>query len=290
LNVSGIERYCAPRSLFEAAELLAAGPATILAGGTDLMPQSRSGKVRFAPLLVNVRHLAELRGIAEMAAVIRIGALTTIAELLDSALVRTRLPLLWSSCDHFASDQIRNAATLGGNLCNASPAGDTLVPLFVLDAQVVLAGREDGTLRERRLPVAEFLVAPGQTRRGSAELATAVEIPVPPAGWVDRYLKFGTRPALDISAIAIGLGGTWRDGVLAEPRVAFGAVAPTPIRAPAAEQALAAGPLDDARIEEAVRAADAAIRPISDVRASDWYRHELVRNLLRRMLHDVRQG
>ncbi len=282
-----IREYAAPRSLAEALRVLASGPATVLAGGTDLMPQSRAGRVRFAPTLLNLQGIAELRGVTRSAGDVEIGALTTITDLLEDPLIRAGAPVLHKACDHFASSQIRNAATLGGNICNASPAGDTLVPLLVLGASVVLASAAPAGIVKRRLPLAQFLVGPGRTARRADELLVAVQAPVPAAGWVDRYVKFGARPALDISAIALAVGGTLRDGRLEDARVAFGAVAPTAIRASTAERVLSEGPLDRARIDRAVDAADAAIRPISDVRASDWYRRELVHNLLRRVLNDV---
>lgn len=282
-----IRDYVAPRSLADALRVLASGPATVLAGGTDLMPQSRAGRVRFAPTLLNVQGIDELRGVARDPGGVQIGALTTITSLLEDPLIRDRAPVLHTACDHFASSQIRNAATLGGNICNASPAGDTLVPLLVLGASVVLASAGPEGIVKRRLPLAEFLVGPGRTARRTDELLVAVQAPLPPAGWVDRYLKFGARPALDISAIALAVGGTLREGRLEDARIAFGAVAPTAIRASEAERVLSEGPLDRARIDRAVEAADATIRPISDVRASDWYRRELVHNLLRRVLNDV---
>ncbi len=286
--MSGIETYAAPRSLDQAVELLRAGNVTILAGGTDLMPQSQIGKLRFRPVLINIRRIPELRGISQTDKTVRIGALATITELLGSELVRTRLNALWQACDHFASDQLRNASTIGGNICNASPAGDTLVPLLALDARVVLASKPNGTVATRTVPLAEFFVGPGKTRRADAELLVAVEIPLPLADFISEFFKFGTRPALDISTISIGIGAIWSDRILRNVRVAFGAVAPTPIRAPATEAALEGKKLDDATIRAAVDAADQEIHPISDVRASDWYRRELVRNILRRMLDHVR--
>jgi xanthine dehydrogenase FAD-binding subunit len=122
--MTAVEAYVAPRSLDEAAELLRAGNVTILAGGTDLMPQSKTGRFRFQPVLMNIQRISELRGISETDGVVHIRALTTVTELLENPLVRTRLNALWQACDHFASDQLRNAATIGGNICNASPAGD----------------------------------------------------------------------------------------------------------------------------------------------------------------------
>lgn len=281
--------YAAPRTLDEAAELMRSGDVTVLAGGTDLMPQTQSGKVKFRSVLMNIQRVAGLRGISESAGSVSIGALTTITELLQSDLVRERLGMLWQACEHFASDQIRNAATLGGNVCNASPAGDTLVPLLALDARVVLASKPDGALAERRVPLSEFFIAPGRTKLGATELLAAVEVPLAPRGFAGEFFKFGTRPGLDISAISIALGGVRDGAALRKVRVAFGAVAPTPIRGPKTEAALEGRALDEAAIGAAIEAAQADIRPITDVRASDWYRRELVGNILRRMLSHVRE-
>ena len=286
--MSEVNNYAAPRSLDEAADILRAGNVTILAGGTDVMPQMKAGKLTLQPTLMNIQRIAELRGIAQAGGVVRIGALTTITEILNSALVRERFNALWQACDHFASDQLRNVATIGGNICNASPAGDTLVPLLALDAKVVLAGKPNGALATRAMPLADFFVGPGRTKRAATELVSAVELPLPPAGSVSEFFKFGTRPALDIAMISIGLGAVLDGKTLRNVRVAFGAVAPTPIRAPQTEAALEGKTLDDAAIEAALAAAARDIHPISDVRASDWYRRELVHNILQRMLVHVR--
>ena len=287
--MQAIEQYKAPASLEEAAGILRAGNVTVLAGGTDLMPQMQAGRLRFQPVVMNVRRVPELKGIAEQGAVLRIGALVTITELLESALVRGRLGMLWQACDHFGSDQIRNAATVGGNLCNASPAGDTLVPLLALNASVVLVAKPNGALQTRRVPLAEFLLGPGRTCRGPAELLAAVEVPLPPAGFAGEFYKHGTRPGLDIAAISIAAGARRDGAVLRDVRVAFGAVAPTPIRAPRTEAALEDRAPDAATLEAAAHAALEEIHPISDVRASDWYRRELIRNMLKRVLTHVCQ-
>lgn len=287
--MQGIEQYKAPTSLEEAAGILRAGNVIVLAGGTDLMPQTQAGRMRFQPVLMNVRRVPELKGIAEQGAAVRIGALVTITELLESALVRERLGILWQACDHFASEQIRNAATVGGNLCNASPAGDTLVPLLALDASVVLVAKPDGALQTRRVPLAQFLLGPGRTCRAPAELLAAVEVPLPPAGFAGEFYKHGTRPGLDIAAISIAAGACREGALLRDVRVAFGAVAPTVIRAPRTEAALEGRPPDAATLEAAAQVALEEVRPISDVRASDWYRRELVRNMLKRVLTHVCQ-
>lgn len=288
--MTNVEQYLAPRSIEEAAEGLRDGNVTIVAGGTDLMPQSKSGKAKLGSGLMNINRIEGLRGIARTASGFHIGALTTITELRDSPDVKTGLRALWQASDHFASDQIRNAATIGGNLCNASPAGDTLVPFLVFGARVVLASKPNGVLKKRAVPVAEFLVGPGKTSRAPSELLTAVEIDAAPPGFISEFFKFGTRPALDISTISIAFGGVLAGERLRDVRVAIGAVAPTAIRAVRVEEALEGKPLNKATIEAAATAADRDIRPISDVRASDWYRRELVHNMLERMLSYVGHG
>jgi len=270
-----VERYFAPKRLEEALEVLRAGDATILAGGTDVMPQSESGKTPLRKTLVNIRRIPELTGIALAKNEVRIGALTTISEMMTHDLVRKHFPILVEAGDHFASEQIRNAGTLGGNVCNASPAGDTLVPLLALDAVVELAAKPNG--------------GPGKTRRQSGELLVAVRIPVPPADHVQRFFKFGTRPALDISAIAIGLAAVKAKGVLSHVRLAYGAVAPVPMRGSRTEAALEGKTLTPEVIEQAAQAAHDEVKPISDVRASDWYRRELMHNIVKRMLTDVQE-
>lgn len=282
-----IEQYFAPASIAEAVRILAAGEVTILASGTDLMPQTQAGRARFARTLMNVRRIPELRGIAAGERGIRIGALTTVTELMESEPIRREIPILAEAGDHFASSQLRNAATLGGNICNASPAGDLLVPLLVLEAEVELAAMGEAALATRAMPLAQFLTGPGKTSRRASELLVAVRVPQPPEGFRARFCKFGTRPALDISAVSIGIGGVRRGRTLAGVRVAFGAVAPTPIRAPRTEAALEGRELTPEAIAAAAEVARAEVRPISDVRASDWYRRELIRNLTRRVLTDV---
>jgi len=288
MTMSTVDRYCAPKTLDEALEMLHAGEVSPFAGGTDLMPQSQAGRVRLAPTLMNLRRIEDLEGIAEADGAVRVGALVTMTQLLDSTLVRERLNILWQACDHFASDQLRNVSTLGGNVCNASPAGDTLVPLLVLDAHVELAAKPNGARVTRSLPLGEFLLAPGRTARTPQELLTAIEIPLPPLAFRGTFFKLGTRPALDISAISIGLGAVRDAGRLHDVRVALGAVAPTAIRAPRTAAALEGRLLDEQSIDAALSAADAEIQPITDVRASDWYRREMLRNMLRRMLEDAR--
>jgi CO/xanthine dehydrogenase FAD-binding subunit len=285
-----IEEYWAPASLATALEHLRGGDVTILAGGTDLMPQSHAGRVSFKRGLLNIQRVEELHCIERTDDGVRIGALVTIAELMQHPLVRTHYASLVDACDHFASDQLRNAATIGGNVCNASPAGDTLVPLLVHDAVAELASKPDGRLETRSVALAEFFVGPGKTVRAPNELLCGVRLPLPAPGFVARYFKFGTRPALDISAIALGIGGVRNGRTLSGARAAYGAVAPVPMRARRTEDAIEGTPLDDAAIARVAAVARDEVRPIDDVRASAWYRRELVFNMTKRMLGDVAQA
>lgn len=288
--MSGVQRYLAPTRLSQAlAALSQPGGATVLAGGTDLMPQTHAGRVRPAPLLLNIRRVPGLAGVTCDGDMLVIGALTTIEDLRGNDDVQRAAPLLAQACARFASAQIRNAATLGGNLCNASPAGDTLTPLLALDAEIELASLADaGAVHTRRVPIADFFAGPGRTRRASDELLTAVRVPVAPVGQVARFEKAGTRIGLDISTISLALAARRdADGTLHGVRIALGAVGPVPLRACAAEALLEGRRADEALAATAAQAAADAATPIDDVRASAWYRRELVRNLTRRTIADV---
>jgi CO/xanthine dehydrogenase FAD-binding subunit len=279
--------YAAPASLGEAAELLRDGNATLLAGGTDLMPQSKAGKAGIRALLLSLRRIPELHGVARDGDALRIGALVTMTGLMESALVREHCPILAEAADHFASDQVRNAATIGGNVCNASPAGDTLAPLLALDAEVELVAKPNGSLAERRVPIGEFFSGPGKTARAPHEIVAALRVPIGAPGRFMRFFKFGARPALDIAAISIGLCARRDAGALRDVRVAFGAVAPVPMRGRATEGALEGRRLTDAVIEAAATAARGEVHPIDDLRATAWYRREMVHNMLKRVLADA---
>jgi CO/xanthine dehydrogenase FAD-binding subunit len=285
-----LKHYFAPTSLDQAVECLKDGDVTILAGGTDLTPQSQAGRVKIKHTLMNIRHIPQLTGITLEGKEIRIGALTTITEIMNHPLVKEHLPVLAEACDHFASDQIRNAGTIGGNICNASPAGDTLIPLLLLDASVELASMPEAKLYRHSMPLSTFFVGPGKTRRSLCELVTCVRIPLPAENHVARFYKLGTRPALDISTISVGVGGTLKDGKLSNVRVAFGAVAPTPTRAAQTEQALEGQKLDAATIEKVATIARDEVHPIDDVRASAWYRKEMIHNITQRILSHVAQA
>lgn len=285
-----IAAYLAPRRLDEALQAMTDGQATVLCGGTDLAPQTESGARHYGVRLLNIRRIEGLDGIAAGGSEVRIGAATTISTIRRSAVLAEVAPVLVEAAEHFASEQIRNAASIGGNLCNASPAGDTIPPLLVLSAAVELACWRDGGVQTRRVPLEAFFVGPGKTVKRAEELLTTVVFQRPAPGFVARFRKSGPRPALEISTVSVALGASVAGGRLHDVRVAMGSVAPTPLRAARVEAALEGQPLDAATIVAAVEASAQDARPIDDVRASAWYRGHLVRVFIEEVLQDVGRG
>jgi CO/xanthine dehydrogenase FAD-binding subunit len=283
-----IRTYLAPRGLDEALQAMADGAATVFCGGTDLAPQTESGARQYTAKLLNIRRIEGLGGIEAQGARIRIGAITTISEIRRNPALAEVAPVLVEAAEHFASDQIRNAASVGGNLCNASPAGDMSPPLLVLGASVELACWRDGAVQTRCVPLDQFFVSPGKTVRLPQELLTAVLFDRPAADFVGRFRKSGPRPALEISTVSVAIGARVADGRLSEVRVAMGSVAPTPLRARHVEAVLEGKPLDAPTIAAAVAATLDDAKPIDDVRASAWYRGHLVRVFVEEVLNDVR--
>jgi len=288
--MTAIEAYAAPTTVKQAVELLAGGNATVFAGGTDLMIQTRVGAKAFDSLLLNLRRITEMRGITRAGGVIRLGALTTVTDVLRDSELQQSVPILPETADRFACGQVRNNATIGGNICNASPAGDMIIPLLLLDADVELARWVEGEVTTRSVRLCDFFVGPGQTEIHTTEILTAVVFPVPAADFVAVFRKFGTRPSMDIAVVSVGVGGTLRCGALSDSRVAFGAVAPVPLRGRETEAAIEGQVLDAATIANAAERSAEEVSPISDVRASAWYRRELIRTLTGRLLQDVAQA
>ncbi|MFQ5792693.1 MAG: FAD binding domain-containing protein [Acidobacteriota bacterium] len=282
-----IERYAVPRSLEEVTQILAEGTATMFAGGTDLLPQTRAGLRPLSPLLVNICRIDALRKLYRHGDTFRIGALTTISEILESRLLKEHAKVLVDTANCFASGQVRNSATLGGNICNASPAGDMIIPLLLLDAEVGLASQTEGELTRRSIPLRDFFLGPGKTRILPSEILTHIQFELPEEGFVAGFKKFGTRPALDIAVASVGIAGTKDNGVMRKTRVAFGAVAPIPLRGTETEAALEGEPLEKETIARVARIAEEEVSPISDVRGSAWYRKQLVRTLTERLLRHV---
>jgi CO/xanthine dehydrogenase FAD-binding subunit len=285
--MSEIENYLAPNNLDEALKVMADGDVTVLCGGTDLALQTDSGLRKYAGTLINIRRIDGLAEIDASDGKIRIGALTTVSEIKEDQMINELAPVLVAAADQFASDQIRNAASLGGNICNASPAGDMIIPLLVLDAAVELACWQDGAVQTRLVPLDEFFTAPGKSVKQDNELLTTIIFNKPAVEFVARFRKSGPRPALEISTVSVGIGGNLENGLFNNVRVALGSVAPTPLRARHVEAALEGNPLDADSIKAAAAGAGEDATPIDDVRGSAWYRDHLVRVFTEEVLNDV---
>ena len=282
-----VENYKVPSSISEAAQLLHQGEATIVAGGTDLTPQTEAGVRQFAATLINIQRIEEMRGISLANGRYRIGGLTTVTEILESEILAADVPVLVEAADHFASPQIRNASTLAGNLCNASPAGDMCIPLLLLDAELELVSWANDSVSLRTVALSDFFTGPGKTVLRADELLTAIEFAQPADGFTATFQKSGPRPALEISTVSMGVAGTLDEGVMTGVRVAIGAVAPVPLRATATEAVLERQSLGKDIIEKAVETVQQEITPIDDVRASAWYRKHLTGVYIRRALSHV---
>jgi len=287
---SAFEEYAAPTSLTAALEAMADGAATCVAGGTDLWVQKDEPGRTVGRRLVNIKHVTELTGIAETSGGIRLGALVTMSQVLDSELLQTKVPLLPATADKFASVQIRNAATVGGNIANASPAADFVIPLLCLDAEVAVASLNNGKVETRTIPIAEIFTGPGRTLLAPGELITGIEFAAPTAGFHAGFAKTGPRPALEIALVSLGFAAYLDAGTIRDVRLALGAVAPTPIRARETEAVLEGKAIDAELIERATDALDKEIKPIDDHRGSAWYRRRLARAYLTQELSNAAAG
>lgn len=271
--------YHEPRTLEQAVGLLkqyGAG-ARLLAGGTDLMVLYNRHKVA-VDHLINLQAVPGLSGIVNGDG-IRIGAMTTHRKIELSELLREQATALPEASRTVGGVQIRNLGTLGGNLCNASPAADTVPALLALNAEVVLTGPEG----ERQLPLDQFVLGPRRTALQPGEILTAVWLPSPAPRTGSAFLKAGRRKAMEISLVCVAAAVTLAaDGTCAEVRIGLGAVAPKGIRAAAAEAVLRGKPLTEENLRAAGRAAAAECSPISDVRGSAEYRRMLVEGMVPR--------
>ncbi len=277
--------FLTPNSLAEALAWLAqrAGDAAPVAGGTNIVPDLRSG--RHAPkALVDLSRLAELKGIRREDGYVVAGGGVTIAELLGSPLVRSSARPLFEAARLFANPLIRNRATLAGNLADASPAADSAPPLLALDAEVELVSQA-GT---RRVSLVEFFTGVRRTVRRTDEILAAVRWPVPEPEAAFGYTKLGLRRADAISVVSAAVCLVPApDGACSRARIALGSVAPVPMRARAAEAFLTGRPLSAETIAEAARMAAGEASPISDLRATSGYRKRVAEVIVRRLLAEA---
>jgi CO/xanthine dehydrogenase FAD-binding subunit len=251
-----------------------------LAGGTDLLVQIKQGK-RLPQHVIDVKGIREIDGMAISENACSIGALTTIRALETDPAVAEKAPLLAQAAAKLGSVQVRHRATVGGNLCNASPSADMAPALLALDAQAIIFGRQG----QRNIELVDFFLGPGVTGLKDGELLARLEIPLTRMRCGSVYYKVSTRNAMDLAfvGVAVLIEVDERDRIV-KARVALGAVAPTPIRVPSAEKGLEGRVLSLDVVRESAALAAKSCNPISDLRASAEYRREMVRALCERGL------
>ena len=279
--------YIKPATLAEASQFLAQhkGESRPFMGGTDTIVRMRDGfwKDKY---LVEVKHFDGMTSIKfDPASGLTIGAATPMNQVSAHPDVRKYYPLLAEAANSVASYQLRNRATIVGNICNASPAGDTTGASIVLEGVLHVHG-VNGIRKEA---LKNFFLGPGKTVLQLGDIVTAINYPIPPKGWAGKYIKLGRNVLSDLSIVGVTVMGypdsTSRSGF--HFRIALASVAPVPFIATAAEAVLADKPLGDAVLDEAAAAAMDACTPIDDVRSSARYRKLMVRNLTRKALAEV---
>jgi len=272
-------RYTAPETLDEASALLAGanGGGRVLAGGTDLLVQMRAGMVS-PGLIVDVKKIGEMTSIVEEGGGWRVGAAVSGAEIGEHEGLNRDWPGVVEAVNLIGSTQIQGRASPGGNLCNASPAADS-VPAMVAAGAVVTVHGPNG---RRELPVEKVCTGPGRTSLAPGEIVVSFKLPKRAAHSADAYLRLIPRTEMDIAVVGCGVNLTMEGGVCKAARVGLGAVAPVVLLVEDAGQALVGSKLDDAALEKAAAACRAACKPIDDKRGTIQYRTKIAGVLLKR--------
>jgi carbon-monoxide dehydrogenase medium subunit len=274
----GSIKYLRPKSLKEAtANLLAYKDARVLAGGTDLILQMERKKVALTHL-IDLSFIPGIDGLEMKEDFLSLGTMISIQDIHESTQVREEFPAIAEAAGNLGCWQVRNRATLGGNLANAAPSAEMAPPLIALGALVKLVG-PDG---DRLLPLENFFKGPGVTDLQPGELLVEVMVPRPPAARKMIYLRHSLRRSMDISLVNMAVCFDDDQNVTQNVRVVLGAVAPTPIRARKTEHLLEGKTLDQELINQAAELAAGECQPITDVRSTADYRREIVKVLVRR--------
>ncbi|MSP81752.1 MAG: xanthine dehydrogenase family protein subunit M [Alphaproteobacteria bacterium] len=273
-------QFEAPETVGAAVKLLAkaSGTTRMLAGGTDVLVQLRSGTVE-PKLIVDLKRIAELGKIAPEKGGFRVGATVPAAAIGENVKVRKMWPGVVEAANLIGSTQIQGRATLAGNLCNGSPAADSVPALIAASAVALIAGPKG----RRKVPVEKIIVGPGKTSLKKGEIVTGIVLPARPARTGDAYLRFIPRSEMDIAVVGVGVCLTLdAKGVCTAARVSLGAVAPTPLLVKAAADALIGTKVDAAALAKMAKAASAACNPIDDKRGTKEFRVKVAGVLARR--------
>ena len=253
----------------------------VIAGGTDIINKLKR-RTETAKYIVDLKGIADLDFIEKDSQGLRIGAVTTLSDILESPLVCELYPIIRDAASVMASPQIRNTATIVGNLCNAVPSADSAPPLIALQAKLKVVSRQ----QERTVPVEEFFTGPGKTVLAPGELVEEIMIPYPRVPGAGSYLKHMLRSEMDLAVVGVGvyLILDAERTTCEEARIVLGAVAPTPIRARKAEDVLKGKILNNDLIETAAQIASDESKPIDDIRGSADYRKNMVGVLTKRAI------
>lgn len=271
--------YHEPTTLEDASRLLTElGEGTfVLAGGTDLFVEIRE-RLRAVRHLVNIKRIPGLDGVHYGAEGLTFGAHVTAGELERSAEVARHYPNLRAGLRSLGSIQVRNRATVVGNICRASPSADTIPPLIADGAEIETFAPDGG----RRIALADFFAGPGRSVLAPGEIAIGIRVPCPAAGSARAYIKHGRRKAMELATVGVAVSLDTEAGRCTGARIALGAVGPTVLRAPGAEAILAGSALDARTVAAAAERAMQECTPISNVRSSADYRRDMVGVLTRR--------
>ncbi len=273
-----------PRTIAELWKCLTENPRALLyAGGTDLLVNMRNGNID-PPALICLERLAELKGVEESPDTVRVGACTTLADLLYHPLMQKHFPVLIKSLQVLGSPLIRQMGTIGGNICNASPAGDTLPPLYVLQAEVEL--KSAGA--RRTLPIAEFICGLRQTKLQPGEIVSAIILQKSPEYNIHHFEKVGLRKSLACSIVSLAaLLNVSPEGIIESARLAWGSIGPAVVTSKACEELLIGKKLNAATLATAAAKIRQEVSPIDDVRADAAYRRDVCGNLLLRLAKEA---
>jgi carbon-monoxide dehydrogenase medium subunit len=277
--------YLAPSTLDEAVAILKdrSGDARPIAGGTDIVVQMKEAATRFPhpAALVDLSRISEIKAIEYDAKNgLRIGAGATMTDIAANDAIQRNYTALAEGAGVVGSLQTMNMATIGGNVCNAAPSAETAPALLAFEAQAIIVGPTG----RRHVPIADFFKGPGRTALSPDEILAELQLPAPPPGTGSAYQRHTPRKQMDIAVVGVAAVLTIDNGAISDVRLALGAVAPTPLSAPAAEASTKGKTPSDETFAEAARIAVGECSPISDIRGSADFRRHLVRVMTERML------
>ncbi len=278
--------YFSPDTFDEAVSIYAEHPdATLLGGGTDVLVNVAHGRCEL-DAIIDLKRICDLDFITEKGTDLEIGSMATISDVGENPIISERYPFLQAAALRLGSWQIRNMATIGGNLCNAAPSAELATPLLAANAAVVVVGPNG----ERKMALSDFFRGPGKTALEEGEIMQKVIIPPLGNGAVGIYMRHQLRRSMDISLINMTVLLELDNQVVSDANIYLGAVAPVPMRAVETEKEIIGQQLDDKVIEAVAATAAAEAKPISDVRATERYRRMMVRVYMRRALTALREG